>query len=55
MHGRMLLCPWCGTWNHLEDYIALQLPPNYHNQIAPIFKHGGEGGCKKLFAPIIEI
>lgn len=50
LHGRMLLCPWCETWDPLESYTALQTPPNFPLQCPPVFKHGGENGCKKLFA-----
>lgn len=28
----------------------LQLPPNHSRQCLPVYKHGGESGCKKLFS-----
>lgn len=43
-------CPWCGEWERVESYTQLQIPPNFPKQCAPIYKHGTEWGCKKLFA-----
>lgn len=48
--GVMLMCPWCGIWEHLEAYTLLMTPPNFHSQTVPIYKHSGSRGCKKLFA-----
>jgi hypothetical protein len=46
----MLMCPWCEEWHPLESYIVLAIPPNHPEQCSPVYKHGGEGGCKKLFS-----
>lgn len=44
-------CPWCEEWGPKEVFPALQTPPGYDKtQCPPIYKHGGEGGCKKLFS-----
>lgn len=48
--GRMLRCPWCETWEPLEAFVQLQTPPGYPNQCPPVYKHGGERGCKSVFA-----
>lgn len=48
--GRKLMCPWCGTWESLETYIVLQIPPLFSRQCTVIYKHGGPNGCKSLFA-----
>jgi hypothetical protein len=46
----MMMCPWCLIWEPLENYTMLQSPPNHSDQTAPIYKHGGQRGCKKLFS-----
>lgn len=48
--GHRLRCPWCGEWADILEYTVLQQPPNFSRQTAPIYKHGGERGCKKLFS-----
>lgn len=50
----MVFCPWCLDWFPLESFIDLQTPPAYMNRLPPIWKHGGESGCKKLFPLVIE-
>lgn len=46
----MLMCPWCEEWAPKDSFTALQMPSSHHEQLSVIFKHGGEDGCKKLFA-----
>lgn len=53
--GRKLWCPWCEEWFPLESYTTLQTPPNSSAMCVPIYKHGGTRGCKKLFAPVVEL
>jgi hypothetical protein len=48
----MLKCPWCEEWAPSDSFTKLQMPPTHQDQLAPIIKHGGEDGCKKLFAPL---
>lgn len=48
--GHRLRCPWCGEWKDILEYTVLQIPPNHPEQCSPIYKCGGEGGCKKLFS-----
>lgn len=50
LQGRMLHCPWCHKWAPLESYTALQTPPLHLNQCPPVYKHGGEGGCRGVFS-----
>lgn len=49
-HGRQQWCPWCEDWFPLEVFTQLQTPPRYEHRCPPIYKHGGEGGCKSLFS-----
>lgn len=51
----MMRCPWCEGWAPLEDFTALKTPPNHLDECPPIFKHGGERGCKQLFALFVEV
>lgn len=46
----MLMCPWCEAWEPRESYIILNLPERHTKLLELIVKHGGENGCKKLFA-----
>lgn len=46
----MLMCPWCEEWAPKDSFTALQMPSSHHEQLSVIYKHGGEDGCKKLFA-----
>lgn len=48
--GRMLRCPFCEVWYPIESYTTLKLPARYAKRCTQIFKHGGESGCKQLFA-----
>lgn len=48
--GRMLRCPFCEKWEPIESYTTLMLPYKFTRQVAQIYKHGGEKGCKALFA-----
>lgn len=48
--GKMMRCPFCGEWAPILSYTTLQMPPE-PSYCTQIFKHGGEGGCKALFAP----
>ena len=48
--GRMLRCPECGEWHPIESYTTLRMPALYPKLCTQVFKHGGEGGCKQLFA-----
>lgn len=50
IRGRRMYCPWCKDWDAFEAFITLQTPPEHEDHCPPIFKHGGEEGCKKLFA-----
>lgn len=43
-------CPWCETWDAEEAFVELQTPPNYPKQCGVVLKHGGEGGCKRVFS-----
>jgi hypothetical protein len=50
--GKSMRCPFCEEWHPILSYTRLQLPPNGHaGKCEQIFKHGGEDGCKALFAP----
>jgi hypothetical protein len=46
----MLMCPWCEEWLPRDSFTALNMPPAHQSQLSVIYKHGGEGGCKRLFA-----
>jgi hypothetical protein len=48
--GSRMYCPWCREWDAFQAFIALQTPPGHENHCPPIFKHGGQLGCKKLFS-----
>jgi hypothetical protein len=48
--GRMILCPWCERWAPKEAFTELLSPAKYTAQCAPIYKHGGDAGCKRLFS-----
>jgi hypothetical protein len=50
----MLRCPWCEIWAPKDSFIALLMPPRFQEHLSVIYKHGGEAGCKKLFAPALE-
>lgn len=49
--GNQLRCPFCGEWAPILSYTTLQMPPDHTGRCVQIYKHGGEGGCKGLFAP----
>lgn len=48
--GRMIMCPFCEAWAPIESYTTLQMPAKHLSQCEQILKHGGESGCKALFA-----
>lgn len=50
VRGNMMMCPWCGGWQHVEAYTQLQIPPDFSKQATVIYKCSGERGCKSLFA-----
>jgi hypothetical protein len=46
----MLLCPWCEVWAPRDSFMTLNMPPRHQSQLGVIYKHGGPGGCRRLFA-----
>lgn len=48
--GRMMMCPFCEEWCPIETFTTLLMPIAHLQQTTQIYKHGGEAGCKALFA-----